>query len=198
MGTTYVWQVGEMTCKNLRTGDIATLDFLDKGWTSTDDFKCNGVIKDSKGKVWYTVEGLWDRYLKATSTATGKTTVLLEKKPGPEKQDWQYLFPTFSINLNYLNKDLFQKIAPTDSRLRPDQRAYEYGDVKIAASEKLRLEEKQRLKRKNRETNGVLTKPQWFVEDKDPVTQEMYYKYIGDYWERRLTGDWPSSTEDIY
>jgi hypothetical protein len=75
MGTTYVWQTGEMTCKNLRTGDIATLDFLDKGWTSTDDFKCHGVIKDSKGKVCYTLEGLWDRHLKATSTATGKTTI---------------------------------------------------------------------------------------------------------------------------
>lgn len=35
-----------------------------------------------------------------------------------------------------------KKIAPTDSRLRPDQRALEYGLLDIATEEKLRLEQK--------------------------------------------------------
>lgn len=41
-------------------------------------------------------------------------------------------------------------IAPTDSRLRPDQRLMELGMWDEANIEKLRLEEKQRLKRKER------------------------------------------------
>lgn len=41
-------------------------------------------------------------------------------------------------------------IAPTDSRLRPDQRLMELGFWDEANIEKLRLEEKQRQKRKER------------------------------------------------
>lgn len=41
-------------------------------------------------------------------------------------------------------------IAPTDSRLRPDQRLMELGMWDEANIEKLRLEEKQRQKRKER------------------------------------------------
>ncbi len=41
-------------------------------------------------------------------------------------------------------------IAPTDSRLRPDQRLMELGLWDEANIEKLRLEEKQRQKRKER------------------------------------------------
>lgn len=50
--------------------------------------------------------------------------------------------------LNHLNKENLAAIAPTDSRLRPDQRALEYRNIEVAASEKNRVEEKQRAKRK--------------------------------------------------
>lgn len=45
------------------------------------------------------------------------------------------------MNLNNLDKDMVTMLPPTDSRLRTDQRAYEYGDVDLAAKEKHRLEE---------------------------------------------------------
>ena len=41
-------------------------------------------------------------------------------------------------------------MAPTDSRLRPDQRALEVGDLELATPEKMRLEEKQRAARRTR------------------------------------------------
>ncbi len=41
--------------------------------------------------------------------------------------------------------------APTDCRFRPDLRAYENGDLELAASEKHRLEELQRKRRKENE-----------------------------------------------
>lgn len=55
------------------------------------------------------------------------------------------------MNLNNLTQDMLPKLPPTDSRLRTDQRAYEYGDVDLAASEKNRLEEAQRTRRKEEE-----------------------------------------------
>ena len=37
-----------------------------------------------------------------------------------------------------------EKLPPTDSRLRPDQRCLENGEYEMANSEKLRLEQRQR------------------------------------------------------
>lgn len=36
--------------------------------------------------------------------------------------------------MNHLNKDTLRIIPPTDSRLRPDQRALEYQKLELAAS----------------------------------------------------------------
>lgn len=44
-----------------------------------------------------------------------------------------------------------QKLPPTDSRFRTDQRALEEGNIEIASKEKNRLEEKQRRRRKRNE-----------------------------------------------
>jgi len=43
--------------------------------------------------------------------------------------------------LNYLSDGLKEKLPPTDSRLRPDQRALENGETELAIREKHRLEE---------------------------------------------------------
>lgn len=54
-----------------------------------------------------------------------------------------YNFSQFTIELNELEPD----VAPTDSRLRPDQRLMENGFWDQANEEKRRLEQKQRTKR---------------------------------------------------
>ena len=62
-----------------------------------------------------------------------------------------YNFTYFTLQLNYLPPGLKERLPPSDSRLRPDQRALEEGDLIKAASEKARLEDKQRKMRKERE-----------------------------------------------
>jgi len=53
-----------------------------------------------------------------------------------------YNFTYFTLQLNYLPPGLKERLPPSDSRLRPDQRALEEGDLIKAASEKARLEDK--------------------------------------------------------
>lgn len=65
-----------------------------------------------------------------------------------------YHFTYFTLQLNYLPPGLKDKLPLTDSRLRPDQRALEEGDLIKAANEKARLEDKQRKMRKEREQKG--------------------------------------------
>ena len=57
----------------------------------------------------------------------------------PSKSDQQYFFTNLAIDLNHLNQKLLHKIAHTDSRIRPDQRALENGNVEVAIMEKVFL-----------------------------------------------------------
>lgn len=75
---------------------------------------------------------------------------------------------------------------PTDTRLRPDQRALENGDLVRAADEKLRVEDKQRKMRKERESRGEEYHSKYFIEYTDEDTGEKGYKYgLRDYWQDR-------------
>lgn len=58
-----------------------------------------------------------------------------------------YYFSELALTLNALEEG----IAPTDSRMRPDQRLMENGNWDEANAEKQRLEEKQRIARRRRE-----------------------------------------------
>lgn len=59
-----------------------------------------------------------------------------------------YQFTEFAMSLNELEREMKGQLCPTDSRLRPDIRLLEQGDIDGAATEKTRLEEKQRTARK--------------------------------------------------
>lgn len=61
-----------------------------------------------------------------------------------------YQFTYFAMTLNEIPPDCKppKTLCPTDSRLRPDIRKLETGDLDAASSEKNRLEEKQRDARK--------------------------------------------------
>lgn len=67
-------------------------------------------------------------------------------KTNRSDSDKYYNFTELACQLN----EMEERIAPTDSRLRPDQRLMELGMWDEANIEKLRLEEKQRQKRKER------------------------------------------------
>lgn len=90
-------------------------------------------------------------------------------------------------------------LPPTDTRFRPDQRALENGDFKLASDEKHRLEEKQRAVRRYNEKNKITPKPFYFEEWKNPDDpSQIYYRYTGKYFEKdRLERDW-KHLPDLY
>ncbi|KJR81309.1 uncharacterized protein SPSK_00979 [Sporothrix schenckii 1099-18] len=91
----------------------------------------------------------------------------------------------FVLTFNDINDQLRPWIAPTDSRLRPDQRAMEEGNYDFAATEKNRLENEQRSRRRDRETLGEEFVPAWFEKAKCPITGEAYWQFNGKYWDMR-------------
>ena len=103
------------------------------------------------------------------------------------------------IQLNSLPRQLKNVIAPTDTRVRPDQRALENGEMTLAADEKTRLEEKQRSVRKYMEKKKIEHKPSYFEEWKNPDDNDVvYYRYNNLYWEQdRPKKDW-ARLPDLY
>ena len=61
----------------------------------------------------------------------------------------------------------------------------EDGEYDVAATEKNRVEEKQRAKRREREARGEEFVPKWFSKGRCEVTGEEYWGTNGRYWKVR-------------
>ncbi|XP_074507458.1 oxysterol-binding protein-related protein 1-like isoform X1 [Sebastes fasciatus] len=114
--------------------------------------------------------------------------------PRPDNSAKFYAFSTFAMHLNEQEKSMEGVSAPTDSRLRPDIRAMENGDIDLASGEKKRLEEKQRMSRKNRtkstdewKTRNAALGPRWFQQGPNPHNKAQDWLYLKGYWERNYT-----------
>lgn len=175
------------------------LKFKEQSIIDRNPHQVQGIVQDSNGKTAATLIGKWDEsmhYASGDYSGKGKGSEplsdvhLLWKRSNPPKFPTRYNFTRFATTLNELTPGLKEKLPPTDSRLRPDQRCLENGEYEMANVEKLRLEQRQRQARKMQERGW---KPQWFVKDKETGT----YRYTGGYWEARETGNW-GACPDIF
>ncbi|RXN37280.1 oxysterol-binding -related 1-like protein [Labeo rohita] len=113
--------------------------------------------------------------------------------PRPVNSTQMYNFTTFAMQLNELDKEIESVIPKTDSRLRPDIRAMENGDIDLASEEKKRLEEKQRAARKNRSKSDDEWKTRWFHQGPNPHNGSQDWLFSNGYWDRDY-----SQVPDIY
>lgn len=118
-------------------------------------------MSDKSGKVHGIINGTWDEFIEYAPVVTnipstggekpvletGPPVQLWRVSPLPPEADKMYNFTQFAIQLND-RPDNEPNLCPTDSRLRPDQRLMEEGLWDEANVEKVRLEEKQRLRRR--------------------------------------------------
>ncbi|KAF7047451.1 hypothetical protein CFC21_056379 [Triticum aestivum] len=168
------------------------LKFKEQSIIDRNPHQVQGVIQDRSGRTVATLFGKWDEsmhYVMGDCFGKGKGSEnfseahLLWKRSKPPKFPTRYNFTSFAITLNELTPGLKEKLPPTDSRLRPDQRCLENGEYERANAEKLRLEQRQRQARKMQESGW---KPRWFAKDKGSDT----YRYLGGYWESREKSNW--------
>jgi hypothetical protein len=99
----------------------------------------------------------------------------------PEDSHQYYGFTRFAVELNEFTDNLRDILPPTDSRFRPDQRYLEEGCVEKAESEKQRIEEMQRNRRRLMDTNKESHRPVWFQNNDE--TGE--WQTNGLYWSKR-------------
>ncbi|XP_021900623.1 oxysterol-binding protein-related protein 1C isoform X2 [Carica papaya] len=175
------------------------LKFKEQSIIDRNPHQVHGIVQDQNGKTVATLFGKWDEsmhFVYGDCSGKGKGHESLSeahclwKRSKPPEFPTRYNLTRFAITLNELTAGLKEKLPPTDSRLRPDQRHLESGEFEMANSEKLRLEQRQRQARKMQERGW---KPMWFEKDKGSGT----YRYIGGYWEAREEGKW-DSCPDIF
>lgn len=179
--------------------------------------RVKGCVMDAQKTVKWVVTGTWDNKVDIapvtgpsantsspqsqsqiidTVFQTGPAVTAWKRRPPPDDCTKYYGFTVLAAQLN----EPEEGVAPTDSRLRPDQRLMEDGKWDEANSEKVRLEEKQRAVRRKREAEHEEAvregrpfpqyEPLWFVKQKEDDTDIISHVYKGNYWECKERREW--------
>ncbi|XP_071179545.1 oxysterol-binding protein 1-like isoform X2 [Mytilus edulis] len=217
VGKLWVDNHGEMDIINHKNGDKCHLKFSTYSYFSRDiPRKVTGVITTKEGDAKWVLTGTWDKKMEGAKILhvdesnkgkpvfeTGPHFTLWEKKPLPPGAEKMYFFTRLALELN----EPEEGVAPTDCRIRPDQRLMEDGKWDEANKYKVQLEDKQRAARKKRELEAEEAKkkgedfppytPTWFVRKTDSATGNPIHMYNGQYWDCKQKQDW-SRCPEIY
>ncbi|KAL9124537.1 MAG: hypothetical protein Q9217_006139, partial [Psora testacea] len=199
-GNPTVDNYGLMEIRNHTTGDVCTLDFKPRGWKASSAYQVSGKVVAADGKTRWSIGGRWNEKIYARLTpgfedsALGTTLGAKKGDPNQAFLVWEahprppnipFNLTPFVVTFQALPDRLRPYLPPTDTRFRPDQRAMEDGEYDLAATEKNRLEEKQRAKRREREAKGEEFVPKWFRKGRCEITGEEYWVTNGRYWKVR-------------
>uniref|UniRef100_A0A667WRF2 Oxysterol-binding protein n=1 Tax=Myripristis murdjan TaxID=586833 RepID=A0A667WRF2_9TELE len=220
VGKLWIDQSGDIEIVNYVTKDTCHLKFSPYSYFSREvPRKVTGVVEDREGTAHYILSGTWDDKMESakivdssqgcggsegkqkTVYQTRPPKLLWKKYPLPDNAENMHFFSSLALTLN----EPEEGVAPTDSRLRPDQRLMEAGLWDEANAQKQRLEERQRLERKKREAQASQAleegqdiegyQPLWFEKRTDDATGESTYVYRGGYWEAKERQDWSQCPE---
>lgn len=193
-GEKYVEPVGSMTVAEESSGLRAVATFKAGGMFSgrSEDVTVAAFEANGTASGWG-LEGKWTTELALTHDGQRKD-VIWKAPPLAEKYQVRYGLTAFATGLNEITEIEKGALPPSDSRLRPDQRAYEEGKVEEAEALKARLEEAQRRRRGEMERNGESWHPRWFgkVQEGRGEEQEEVWSLDdggkgggGNYWDVR-------------
>lgn len=206
VGNPQVDNHGEVKIVNHTNGEYCIMNFKARGWRSSNAYEVKGEVYDkNKKKVWV-FGGHWNDSIygkKITGKSNDEIEINSKKNNknvdnGPNfdgekfliwKANQKYNSPfnltQFAISLNAPQPHLLPWLPPTDTRLRPDQRAMEDGEYDKAAAEKHKVEEKQRAAKRKRDAEHIKYEPRYFEHAVHPITKQPYWKFKGSYWNLR-------------
>ena len=199
MGEKYVEPVGTMHVTNDTSGAKAVVEFRAKGMFGGRAEEVQIETYGGDGEHFGTcLTGTWTRGLRVFEDGRGageeiwKVGSLVDNAPNV------YGMTTFAASLNEITDVERGRLPCTDTRLRPDQRLCEQGDLDEAEEWKIRLEEAQRRRRREMEEQGREHVPKWFVRADRGDEEEWSMKTGKDsYWEERARGMW-NGVQEIF
>jgi len=192
-GEKYIEPVGTMTVLNETTGWKCIITFKAKGMFSGRSEEIDVHMLDSQANEQpLGLAGTWTTNLaiKENGRADARREIW-HAGPLVDRPEKHYGMTQFAAELNEVTHIEQDHLPPTDSRLRADQRALENGQYEEAETLKTAIEEGQRARRREMETNAEEWTPKFFVKvnDGDETAWKLKVGPEG-YWERRAKKDW--------
>ncbi len=195
----YLETLGELRVTNENTGETCTVTFHPGTWGggAASRNRVTGVINNADHKPVGWLEGTCDaRVVLKVGSSNATPQPIWEVTPWPSNPGRYYGFTKFGIELNELTPDLEDILPPSDSRLRPDQRALERGRFDEAERIKHALEAVQRA----RKAENRAFEPRWF--SCENISGELEHtddwEYAGGYWSAREDGALKEKAADCF
>ncbi|KAM9488668.1 oxysterol-binding protein-related protein 3 isoform 1-T2 [Clarias gariepinus] len=165
-GERWIEHYGEICIKNSSSEMCqCKVTFLKSNYWSSGLNVVEGTVMDHKGKVIHKLRGNWPNGIYYGSLPKAKCIWLA--KPMPRDSEEYYGFTEFAIELNELDPQTKHLLPPTDTRFRLDQRLLEEGNIEAAETQKQRIEQLQRDRRRVLEENNMEHHPRFFQKSKD-------------------------------
>lgn len=194
-GEKYVEPEGSMHVHNENTGEKAVVTFKkNKGMFAGRSEEVSVAAFAGNGEQYpLSLVGKWTEDLFLVDEASGTRYEVWRVGPLVDGSVADvYGWTKFTAELNEITPIEKGHLPPSDSRLRPDQRMVEEGELDKAETVKHSLEEAQRNRRKEMEEAGENWKPRWFTRI-GVMAEEEVWRINDDehgYWSEREKGKW--------
>ncbi|XP_037296470.1 oxysterol-binding protein-related protein 3 isoform X3 [Manduca sexta] len=179
-GQRWVDQYGDMHIVCHGTDITCKLNFIKASSWSSSRHEVRGFVTEGSTGNRLRITGRWSEALYAGDPPAARCLW----RPGamPPEHELYYGFTRFAMELNEMEPGMREVLPHTDTRLRPDQRALEEGDVEAAEQLKHELEQAQRERRRDSPDHT----PAWFR--KSMEGGEETWVFTGEYWRARDSG----------
>uniref|UniRef100_A0A671LAX2 Oxysterol-binding protein n=1 Tax=Sinocyclocheilus anshuiensis TaxID=1608454 RepID=A0A671LAX2_9TELE len=187
---------GDVVIRNLNNDECTCkITFVKSRYWGDDSNKneVQGTVLDRAGRVLHRFGGSWHEGIFCDTLPNPQC--IWKPNPQPDAYFDYYGFSQYARELNDLTPDIKDKLPPTDTRFRPDQRLLEKGKVEEADKRKDEIEEKQRERRKAMTKRGEEHVPRFFVKTLDHAGREAWVTN-GIYWKIRENPGF-ASTENL-
>ncbi|XP_060111399.1 oxysterol-binding protein-related protein 7 isoform X2 [Heteronotia binoei] len=182
-GQRWIEHYGEVLIRNTRDSTYhCKITFCKARYWGSGVNEVQGAILSHTGKVIHRLFGKWHDGLYCGVAPLGKC--IWRPNHMPRDYEKNYGFTQFALELNELTPELKHLLPSTDTRLRPDQRYLEEGNVQAAESQKRRIEQLQRDRRRVMEDNNILHQARFFRRQVDTSSKESWVSN-GTYWKLR-------------
>ncbi|XP_040857012.1 oxysterol-binding protein-related protein 7 [Ochotona curzoniae] len=182
-GQRWIEHYGEVLIRNTQDSSChCKITFCKAKYWSSNVHEVQGTVFSRSGRVLHRLFGKWHEGLYRGPPPGGQC--IWKPNSMPPNHERNFGFTQFALELNELTAELKRALPSTDTRLRPDQRYLEEGNIQAAEAQKRRIEQLQRDRRRVMEENNIVHQARFFRRQMDSSGKE-WWVTNNTYWKLR-------------
>uniref|UniRef100_F7E2S2 Oxysterol-binding protein n=1 Tax=Equus caballus TaxID=9796 RepID=F7E2S2_HORSE len=182
-GQRWIEHYGEVLIRNTQDSSChCKITFCKAKYWSSNVHEVQGAVFSRSGRVLHRLFGKWHEGLYRGPPPSSQC--IWKPNSMPPDHERNFGFTQFALELNELTAELKRSLPSTDTRLRPDQRYLEEGNIQAAEAQKRRIEQLQRDRRRVMEENNIIHQARFFRRQTDSSGKE-WWVTNNTYWRLR-------------